>query len=118
MTDNKNLPYIFSATAGFVICLLITLLTGRKEAWDAPLYFVMGIPLMCAVAFFISYRNPERSWRWVLSMAVGQSLALLLSGNSLSLWPLSIIAMTICSVPQFISALVASRLAGRHQEES
>jgi hypothetical protein len=34
-------------------------------------------------------------------------------GNSLSLWPLSIIAMTIYSLPQFAAGYVAGRLSRR-----
>ena len=49
---------------------------------------------------------------WV-SMAVGQASAMLSAGNSLSLWPLSLIAMAVLSVPQFVVGSVASRLAIR-----
>ena len=54
-----------------------------------------------------------RPRRWTVSMALGQSVAMLLSGNSLSLWPLSIIAMTVYSLPQFAAGYVASRLSRR-----
>lgn len=68
---------------------------------------------MCAVIFVIAYRFPNRPWRWVVSMAAGQALALATAGNSLSLWPLSVIAMTILSVPQFIIGSWAGNLAIR-----
>jgi hypothetical protein len=68
---NNLLPYVASFIAGLAICLLITMISGRKEAWDAPEYFTLGIPVMC----------------------------------------LAIIAMTVVSLPQFIVALIASRIA-------
>jgi hypothetical protein len=46
-------------------------------------------------------------------MAAGQALALAMAGNSLSLWPLSLVAMTILSVPQFIIGSWAGKLAIR-----
>jgi O-antigen/teichoic acid export membrane protein len=110
MTRYKFLPHIISALAGFVVCLTVSLLTGKKEAWDSGYYFAIGLPAMCALMFAISCRWPEKTWRWAFSMAVGQALAMAIAGNSLSLWPLSIIAMTVCSVPQFITGLVTSKL--------
>jgi hypothetical protein len=110
---NKYFAYAAAALAGLVICLVITIATGRREAWDTPVYFVVGIPLMCMAIFAISYLFPIRAWRWTFSMAVGQSLAIASGGGDLSLWPLSIIAIMIVSVPQFVAGLVASKLAKR-----
>jgi hypothetical protein len=94
-----------------VVCLAITTATGRKEAWDSGAYFSVGIPIMCALIFAISYLFPARAWRWTLSMAVGQSIAILSGGGSLSLWPLSIVAMAVLSVPQLVVGFVATKLA-------
>lgn len=110
--DNNNvLPYVISFIAGLAVCLVITLMSGRKEAWDAPAYFTIGIPVMCLVIFALGYWFPQRAWRWVLCMAFGQSVAMVMGGGSASLWPLAIIAMTVVSVPQFIVAMVASGIA-------
>ena len=105
--------YAASALCGLGVCLAISLATGRKEAWDSSLYFCAGIPVMVLLVFAISYFFPRSAWRWTVSMAVGQSVAMLFSGNSLSLWPLSIIAMTIYSLPQFAAGYVAGRLSRR-----
>ncbi|MBY0268443.1 MAG: hypothetical protein K2X06_01060 [Burkholderiales bacterium] len=108
---NNLLPYAVSFIAGLAICLFITVTSGRREAWDAPIYFSIGIPAMCVVIFVLAYFFPQRAWRWVLSMALGQSLAMVLGGGSASLWPLAIIAMTVVSIPQFIVAMIASSIA-------
>jgi hypothetical protein len=105
--------YAAAALTGLGVCLAISLATGRKEAWDSSLYFSLGIPVMALVVFAISYAFPRSAWRWTIAMALGQSVAMLMSGNSLSLWPLSIIAMTICSLPQFAAGFAASWLALR-----
>ena len=110
---NNYLPYAAAALSGLVVCLAITIATGRKEAWDSGFYFLVGIPVMCALIFGISYIFPRRAWRWTLSMALGQSIALALGGGSLSLWPLAIIAISVLSVPQFVTGFVASKLATR-----
>lgn len=109
--DNNVPPYVISFIAGLAICLLISGTSGRREAWDAPEYFTIGIPVMCLVIFALAYFFPQRAWRWPLSMALGQSVAMVLGGGSASLWPLAIIAMTVVSLPQFIVAMVASGIA-------
>ena len=114
---NEYFPYSAAALSGLVICLAIAKATGRNEAWDSGVYFSVGIPLMCVLIFAISYFFPARAWRWTLSMAVGQSVAIASGGGSLSLWPLSIIAMLLCSFPQFVTGLVASRLAHKKAPE-
>ncbi len=105
------LPHGFAFMAGLAICLAVTFVSGRKEAWDSPLYFMAGIPAMCVVIFAISYFFPVRAWRWAFSMALGQSVAMVIGGGSASLWPLAIIAMTVVSVPQFVVAMITGRIA-------
>jgi hypothetical protein len=110
---NDYFPYAAAALSGLVVCLAISITTGRREAWDSGVYFAIGIPLMCVLIAAISYLFPIRAWRWTLSMAVGQSAAIALGDGSFSLWPLSIIAMTVLSLPQLAVGSLASRLAKR-----
>lgn len=107
------LPYAAAALSGLLVCLAIAFATGRNEAWDSGYYFIVGIPVMCALIYAISYVFPRRTWRWTLAMAVGQALALATGGGSLNLWPLMIVAMAILSVPQFVCGFIASKHATR-----
>ncbi len=109
----SKLPHLISIIVGFAVCIVITVMTGKKEAWDSELYFTIGIPFMCIAMLLISGHWPQKTWRWAFSMAIGQSIAIAMAGNSLSLWPLSIIAMTLCSIPQFITGLVTSKIVKR-----
>lgn len=110
-------PYAAAAVTGLVVALAIAGATGRREAWDSGAYFLVGIPVMCLAIFAISRRFPHRPWRWTLSMAVGQGLSMAIAGSDLSLWPLAIVAMTLVSVPQFITGWVAGRLARANRGE-
>jgi hypothetical protein len=66
-TQNKDLGiYIGSGATGFIVCLGISLLTGRREAWDSGMYFYLGIPVMAIVIFFLAYKNPVKVWRWTI----------------------------------------------------
>jgi hypothetical protein len=110
-TFNSIVPFAASALSGFIVCFAITVVTGTKEAWDNEAYFSIGIPVMCLLIFAISYKFPLNVWRWAVAMAVGQSIAILLAGNSLNLWPLSIIAMSILSIPQLAAAFIGAKFA-------
>jgi len=118
MGKKDGVAFALSTVTGLAVCLAITFAAGKKEAWDSTLYFTVGIPVMCVLAFAIGYAFPEKAWRWALGIALGQSIALLLFGGSLALWPLTIVAMTILSLPQFAAALLGSALARRKSSES
>lgn len=113
MKSTAAVPYTLSLVCGLGACLAIMAVSGRKEAWDSTLYFVVGIPVMCVAAFALAYAWPLKAWRWVLGMAVGQSIAMLMGGGSLSLWPLAIVGMAVLSLPQFGAALLGARLSRR-----
>lgn len=109
MQKDNTKAYLYSFLTGFLVVLLISIITGRREAWDSSLYFVLGIPVMMVTIYFITKQSSEKFWRWPLTMALGQSLAMSLGGGSLTLWPLALIAMTICSLPQFLVGLYVSK---------
>ena len=104
-------PYITAFLCGLVVYLAIIMVTGRNEAWDDGSYYVLGMPVMCIIAFRLGYRFPVKPWRWALTMAGGQTLGALLGGSSLSLLPFAIIFMMFISIPQFIAAFYGARSA-------
>jgi hypothetical protein len=106
-------PALIAAAGGFAVCYAVMRVSGRGEAWDAPEYFSIGIPLMCVIVFVLAWLRPRHPWRWTLAMAAGQAGALALGGGSLSLWPLAVIAMAVVSLPQFLAGFAAGWLARR-----
>ena len=106
-------PYAASALAGLVVCLGLTITAGGQEAVDTSAYLPIGVPLMALAILAVSYLFPTRPWRWTLSMAAGQMLAMLLTGSSLSLWPIAIVAILFLSIPQFVAGYVGAYLARR-----
>jgi hypothetical protein len=106
-------PYAASAAAGLVVCLGLTITAGGQEAVDTSAYLRIGVPLMALAILAVSYLFPTRPWRWTLSMAAGQMIAMLLTGSSLSLWPLAVVAMLFLSIPQFVAGCVGAYLARR-----
>jgi len=106
-------PYAASTLAGMIVCTALTITAGGREAVDTAAYFPVGVPLMATAIFAISYLFPVRPWRWTLSMAAGQMLAMLLAGSSLTLWPIAIVAMLVYSTPQFLAGMAGAGLSKR-----
>lgn len=115
--NNDFFPYTASALCGLVVFIVIIWATGRNEAWDAGIYYSVGIPFMCVVVFAIAYLFPFKPWRWALSMAGGQVIGALMNGSSLNLLPLAMIFMAVISIPQFLAAVVGSKLSRKKASE-
>ena len=109
--SNDFFPYAASALCGLIVYVIITVATGKNEAWDDGSYYSIGIPFMSVAAFVLGYLFPVKPWRWAASMAGGQALGALMFGSSLNLLPLAMIFMMIISLPQLLAAFVGSKLA-------
>ncbi|QPJ63121.1 MAG: hypothetical protein G3M70_15050 [Candidatus Nitronauta litoralis] len=114
--QNKDyIAYAVSGLAGFLICYLILIDSGKKEVWDNSIYYPIGIPVMCLLIAGLSYFAPVKAWRWSLAMALGQTSAMWIAGGSMNLWPISIIMMIVMSLPQFITGFLVSQFLSQKQ---
>lgn len=104
-----------SGVAGLLVALLISALVDRPVPWSAGIYYWLGWPLMCTVVALVTWRYPVRAWRWVMTMAVGQVFAVILSGAG-DMAPVALIYAIFLSVPQFvIASLVSARRLAQRQ---
>ena len=106
-----NRDFWFHAAAvagGAFMWILVSLASGRKEAWDSSLYFAAGIPAVCVLSLVLGYLAPNRSWRWGVEPCIGQFAWLLLSQGPGNLLPLGIIMFGVLSVPSILSAWVGA----------
>ena len=111
--------YLTAILGGAAIWAGIAQATGRREAWDSPLYFLVGIPVACALSFALALFEPARPWRWGLLPFLGQLLFLLLSEGVGNLLPIGMIVYGVCSVPAILAAslgaFIATQRARRRQ---
>lgn len=110
-TDNWG--YLLAAMAGIVLWLATTLLSGRTEAWDSPLYWSVTYPLSIVVSGILGYFFPERSWRWGLVVMLAQAVTLALAASSFGLLPLGLVMFAVLAVPPMAVARFAARLRVR-----
>lgn len=85
--------------------------SGRSEAWDSPVYWLITYPLCLLLTGVLAYLEPVRPWRWALAVMLVQPIAMLLtSGSSLSLLPLGLVMFAILALPPIAVARVVAWL--------
>lgn len=108
-------PYLIAILGGAALWLLTSLISGRAEAWDAPMYWTITYPLAILLAGVLGYRAPRRAWRWGLAVMLVQAPVMLLtSGGSMSLLPLGLALFAILALPAASVAMFAAWMRGRH----
>ena len=99
---------------GMVLWWGASLLSGRREAWDGPVYWTLAYPLALAACAGLGYARPERPWRWALLLFEGQFVAMCVRNGELgNLWPLGMAVFTVVALPGVAAAQVAARLRMR-----
>lgn len=110
-------PYAYAIVGGAGLWLLTSAVTGRTEAWDSGLYWLITYPLSIALAGWLAHHHPVRPWRWGLAVLWAQAFALMFADSSLGLLPLGLIVFGVLSLPAIaVAHLVAKRRTPDPQE--
>ena len=108
--------FIVAAISGVILWVATTAVSGRREAWDSSLYWMVAYPVGVAVAGTLGYLAPERPWRWGLTLMLVQALALAVAASSFGLLPLGLIMFGILAAPPMGVAALAA--AARRRRET
>ena len=101
---------LLSVAIGVVPELGIEAIGGRREAWDSPLYWTMGLPVAAIAAATLGYLSHRSAWVGTLAIVPAQVMAMMVrSGEIGGLWPLAIVLSSILSGPFLVISFVASR---------
>jgi peptidoglycan/LPS O-acetylase OafA/YrhL len=81
---------------------------SRREAWDDPLYWQLGYPLLLLAAFGLGFVWRERPWRWAVWLIAGQvawSLLLAITQDGVpNLLPLGLVMFALLGIPCLLAA--------------
>lgn len=105
--------YLIAGVAGIGVWVAVTALSGRREAWDSPLYFQAGLPVLCLVAAVLGFTVPERAWRWGAMPLVAQTAWMFATLGLGNLWPLGLLAGAVLSMPLILASRVGAFLRRR-----
>jgi peptidoglycan/LPS O-acetylase OafA/YrhL len=117
LTRAEIVPAAIAIAAGVASWELVRRLGGRREAWDDPMYWQLGYPLLLAAAFALGLIWREQPWRWVVIMLGTQAawsflLALVDSGVP-NLFPLGLVMFALLGLPCLGMAYAGKWLGGR-----
>ena len=99
-----------SIFVGFALEVGIHVVSGQREAWDSPQFWIIGVPCALAAAAFIGFRWRGADWVWTFLIVPSQVTTMIMrSGEIGSLWPLTVVLSTVLSAPFVVAAFISSR---------
>lgn len=100
--------------SGALLWLGTAAVSGRREAWDSPLYWSAAYPLCIALAALLAYFAPARPARWAFAIMLVQPIAMVLaSSGDFGLLPLGVLLFAVLALPPFAAAKVAASVRAR-----
>jgi hypothetical protein len=111
----KKEQWLYGAAfvSGILVWMLISSVSGKREAWDSELYFTVGIPVLCLMAGVLGFVEPERSWRWGIVPLSGQCVWMLLTQGVGNLLPLGLIVFGLFAIPPVMTAKLGAAIGRR-----
>lgn len=107
---SNRTAYAISLGSGLVVWVGLMLFGNRKEGWDHPFYFSVGMPFLFLVALYLGYRNPVRVWRWGVLPMAAQAVVAILKNPTANLLPLGLVFLAFLSLPLIGGAYLGARL--------
>jgi hypothetical protein len=105
-------PFTIALLSGFLLWFGASFLTSTREPWDAAAYWMLVYPAALAGCAGMGYACPQRPWRWVLALFLGQFLAMVFRHGELGgLWPLGLVMFGVLALPGLYAARFGARLA-------
>ena len=106
---DKRSAIIVAVITGVALELGIHALTGRREAWDSPTFWTLGVPLAMVVAVAIGYLARGANWVWAWLICPAQVTTMMLEQGEILIWPLLMVLAGVLGVPFLVVAFVASK---------
>jgi len=117
MNDNTTkFAYAIAVIGGAALWFAATAISGKREAWDATLYWQVFYPLSIMLTGSIAYWVPEKPWRWGLAVMFAQAAALAFVSSSFGLLPLGLMLFALLAVPPILLAKLVAKLRLRDDE--
>lgn len=118
-TESQLVPAAIAVATGIASWELVRYLGYRREAWDDPVYWQLGYPLLVIVAFVLGLVWREASWQWVIWMMGGQAgwslLLEIINDGVPNLFPLGLAMFTVLALRCLAAAYAGRWLGGRVQ---
>ena len=97
--------YGAAVLSGIGAWVLVTVISGQREAWDSQWYLLLGMPLICVVPASLGFVEPTRPWRWGLVPILAQTVWMFTTQGLGNLWPLGIVASLVLAIPPTLDSI-------------
>lgn len=82
-------------------------MSGRREAWDAPLFTSLGLPLAYGACLGLGFFGSRQAWRWpMLVFGALSASAILGAPGGLTLWPLTLMLLGLMTAVGLVPTYV------------
>jgi peptidoglycan/LPS O-acetylase OafA/YrhL len=113
-TQRTLVPVVFAAVSGAALWVAASVVTGRREPWDASIYWSVFYPLALLVCGLLGYLYPGYRSRSPFVLFAFQFLAMCALDRELgSLWPLGMVLFAVLALPGVIVSRLGARLGTR-----
>jgi len=110
----RNGAIILSLATGVTLELGVAAVSGRREAWDSGVFWIVGFPAALLAACAIGYLAGRRGWFWTGLIVPTQVLTMMVRNGEVSgLWPLTFALSSILGAPFLAAAFIGSRFRPR-----
>ena len=113
VTQADLVAYMIATVGSLALWLATSWATGRREPWDAEVYWTVSYPLAVLLAALLGFAFPHRPWRWAVIVVFSQLLVMIVGGSGVGLLPLGMVLLAVLSVPAIAAAAIAARLRRR-----
>lgn len=93
---------------GIAMWIVVSSLSGRREAWDSEWYFLIGVPVICGVSAALGFIETSRPWRWGVAPLIGQFSWMLVTQGPGNLLPLGVVVFGVLSLPSVMTAKIGA----------
>jgi hypothetical protein len=108
---------LLALLTGVALEIGVQAVSGRREAWDSPEFWSIGLPAAGLISVAIGALSRGRAWLGTIFIAPSQVTSMMIrSGEMGPLWPLAVILAGILSAPFVAAAFVGSRFRPRPNE--
>ena len=113
------LPVAIAAVAGVVLWIAASVMSGKREAWDADIYWTVAYPVALALCGLLGIVWPQKPWRWALALFLFQFVGMAIRNGELGgLWPLGLILLAVLSLPGMLVAQLGARFRSRFMDKA
>jgi hypothetical protein len=112
---NRKAVMVSAVICGALLWIIMSAVTGDKEAWDSMYYWSVGFPLLLLTAFIFGCICRDRPLAPGIWLGVGHGTGSFLSGlyysSGFGLWPVSLGIIGLFSIALGVASLLGGMMA-------